>query len=1128
MHGVSVGLLIVLWASGAWAQCTTSKWVSTNDVDRYSAAKSWDPPVVPNNTGGTCFNVVIGANSTTIRMDLAAAAVTSFALGANRTFQVLPHGSYTVEGQATLEGILWANAGDFTAPQAVFSEKTSLRRAQVWADGGAQVRIGAPRYSAVDLKASSNLLSAKGQMNATKPSRLDLSALAVLDDSLSAQNGSYVHTILAQDGGVIDLAGLVEIKGPEGESILNVTADRGTIDLRSLATVSGRVAFRTDHGGKLHLGDFRAKAPIMITLAHANDLLVNGRDLDLGGTIRIANDGNAPMELSGDFTYAHQHNGETDVKLGESSISFLGVGPQELEVGGLDIGTTTAPAERRVIQKLLRGNFGFGRLVVGRPNQPTVVVLVDQIDNGNRYDFAGRDYAEALYLLGQVDPNDPKRQRALDGLYIERGSTLYLGGLSAYAMLDGKLTDLATLFAPKQAVIRGFPNGGGDLYLGLPDVNDCRNLIRNGGFENGVQPPAATSPLRPIAAGAAELAAWEVAQNSVNWTHEAQFTDAGAGQRFADLSSTLAGKGVLRQTIHTKPGALYHVWFDVAPHPQCPKEGGSVTVRVVGSGASPERFDVIPAGLVGPTPVMGSPRRVRWLTKTWRFTAQGETTTLEFAAGDDPSTAFSVALDNVVVLSPATDYPTDCFTLQKNWSLVQDTGIDPADKLTNDTTPELLLPFTKPVWAGADGIVIEGPAGVVLKSVSGWMSDTLRVTFPVPLLVDGRYTVTLQRTILDTLGESLNGGADDTVLSFTLDTTPPAVGAGSLLTRDATPSLAGEVQEVGVPVEVVVAGRIYAAQNNQDGTWTLSDNVLQPLADGAYPVDVMATDRAGNVGHGSGLLTIDTTPPVVRVDSLVTVDPTPQLTGKVDDPDARVEVTVGGTAYPARNNRDGTWTLPDDAIAPPLPSGTHEVKVVATDVPGNVGQGSGSLSLDATAPVAGVNALLTRDTTPALAGTVDDPNATVAVTVAGKTYAAQNRGDGTWTLPDNAITPPLADGVHEVTIAATDAVGNVGRFASRSLTIDTTAPIVVSFYLSTTDPSPELTGQVNDPQATVQVTIAGKTYTARNRGDGTWLLPGNTIQPALELGTYVVRVTATDLAGNQGVSKPCELEYVNP
>jgi hypothetical protein len=73
------------------------------------------------------------------------------------------------------------------------------------------------------------------------------------------------------------------------------------------------------------------------------------------------------------------------------------------------------------------------------------------------------------------------------------------------------------------------------------------------------------------------------------------------------------------------------------------------------------------------------------------------------------------------------------------------------------------------------------------------------------------------------------------------------------------------------------------------------------------------------------------------VDALTTSDPTPPLTGTVDDPDAFIDVIAGGATYAAANNGDGTWTVVDNTMDPALAVGTYEVVVHATDVAGNVG-----------------------------------------------------------------------------------------------------------------------------------------------------------------------------------------------
>ncbi|MBP1503059.1 type I secretion C-terminal target domain-containing protein, partial [Acinetobacter nosocomialis] len=163
---------------------------------------------------------------------------------------------------------------------------------------------------------------------------------------------------------------------------------------------------------------------------------------------------------------------------------------------------------------------------------------------------------------------------------------------------------------------------------------------------------------------------------------------------------------------------------------------------------------------------------------------------------------------------------------------------------------------------------------------------------------------------------------------------------------------------------------------------------------------------------------------------------TPALTGTVNDPTAKVVVTVDGVDYPAVNNGDGTWTLADNTL-PVLADGPHTVTVTATDPAGNVGTTNAVVTVDTTAPTVGLSDVTTNDSTPELTGTVNDPSATVVVTVNGVNYTAVNNGNGSWTLADDTL-PVLADGPHTVTVTATDPAGNVST-TSAVVTVDTAA-----------------------------------------------------------------------------------------
>ncbi len=335
------------------------------------------------------------------------------------------------------------------------------------------------------------------------------------------------------------------------------------------------------------------------------------------------------------------------------------------------------------------------------------------------------------------------------------------------------------------------------------------------------------------------------------------------------------------------------------------------------------------------------------------------------------------------------------------------------------------------------------------------------------------------------------------------------VSVKDVLTNDDTPPISGKINNPDAEITVIVNGDTYEAVNNGDGTWILPDNTVKPLDDGKHEILVIATN-GDSKSEDVGVVEVDTTPPVVTIEDEVTKDKTPPLHGTVDDPDAKVTVTVAGETYEAINNGDGTWTLPDNTIAK-LTDEEYTVVVQATDKVGNVGEDTGKLIIDTTPPNVTVDDLLTNDNTPPLHGTVDNPDAKITVTVNGETYEAINNGDGTWTLPDNTL-PPLSDGEYEVKAEAVDEEGNVGEGEGK-VTIDTTPPVITVDDLTTSDNNPPITGTVDDPEAKVTVTVNGETYEAINNGDGTWILPDDTIKELKE-GDYVVEAEATDKAGN--------------
>jgi LPXTG-motif cell wall-anchored protein len=120
-----------------------------------------------------------------------------------------------------------------------------------------------------------------------------------------------------------------------------------------------------------------------------------------------------------------------------------------------------------------------------------------------------------------------------------------------------------------------------------------------------------------------------------------------------------------------------------------------------------------------------------------------------------------------------------------------------------------------------------------------------------------------------------------------------------------------------------------------------------------------------------------------------------------------------------------------------------------------------------------------------------------------------------------SITPtsPIAEGVHNVTVTATDPAGNTSsESASLEVTIDITPPSCNANDLNGFELSPEVTGYVDDPDATVVFTIDSNDYTATNNS-GTWTIAAGTIGPNLAPGQdYTVVLECTDVAGNSATN----------
>ncbi|WP_278395985.1 BapA/Bap/LapF family prefix-like domain-containing protein, partial [Acinetobacter venetianus] len=258
----------------------------------------------------------------------------------------------------------------------------------------------------------------------------------------------------------------------------------------------------------------------------------------------------------------------------------------------------------------------------------------------------------------------------------------------------------------------------------------------------------------------------------------------------------------------------------------------------------------------------------------------------------------------------------------------------------------------------------------------------------------------------------------------------------------------------------LVAGGIIAAasgggsdnnnNNNGDTTPPNTDNV-------GFTVDSVTDDNTLNAAESAGDVTITGTLTNIPSDAATTV----------------VTVIVNGVSYLATvNAANGTWSVvvPGSGLLADSDK-IIEANAKFTDAAGNSSTvtDTQSYSVDVDAPNAPViNPINENDP---ITGTAE-PGSTVTVTFPdGSTVQVVTGPDGSWTV-DN---PGLNDG-DQVTATATDPAGNTSDPATA--TVDGLAPAITIDDIITNDNTPALTGTVNDPTATVTVTVDGVDYPA--------------------------------------------------
>ena len=357
--------------------------------------------------------------------------------------------------------------------------------------------------------------------------------------------------------------------------------------------------------------------------------------------------------------------------------------------------------------------------------------------------------------------------------------------------------------------------------------------------------------------------------------------------------------------------------------------------------------------------------------------------------------------------------------------------------------------------------------------------------------------------------------------------------------------------EAGQIVTVTLNGKNYNATVGSDGTWsvTLAANDVQALSEGNHTLTVNVSDKAGNGSSVTADFAVDTTAPVVTIDTVAGDDilntseqgQAQIISGQANGAAAGdvVTVTVGGQSFTGVVLADGTWSVGVPAsVLGALGEGNHTISVSVTDAAGNTGSTTHGITLSGNPPEFTIDAISQDNVLNAqeamqplsLTGTSNLPDGSaITVTLNNVSYQATVE-NGIWAVqvPVSDVLN-LANTLYTVSVSGTDSVGNSGS-AAATLLVDTVLPqVIINTFAgdnlvnnAEAGVDQTLSGRVTGAAAgdTVSVTVGGKSYTATVGSDLTWSvkIPSADLQ-AFGDGDLTFTASVTNSHGNTGTGE---------
>ncbi|UAN24255.1 Ig-like domain-containing protein [Enterobacter sp. JBIWA003] len=357
--------------------------------------------------------------------------------------------------------------------------------------------------------------------------------------------------------------------------------------------------------------------------------------------------------------------------------------------------------------------------------------------------------------------------------------------------------------------------------------------------------------------------------------------------------------------------------------------------------------------------------------------------------------------------------------------------------------------------------------------------------------------------------------------------------------------------EAGQIVTVTLNGKNYNATVGSDGTWsvTLAANDVQALSEGNHTLTVNVSDKAGNGSSVTADFAVDTTAPVVTIDTVAGDDilniseqgQAQIISGQANGAAAGdvVTVTVGGQSFTGVVLADGSWSVGVPAsVLGALGEGNHTISVSVTDAAGNTGSATHGITLSGNPPEFTIDTISQDNVLNAqeamqplsLTGTSNLPDGSaITVTLNNVSYQATVE-NGIWAVqvPVSDVLN-LANTLYTVSVSGTDSVGNSGS-AAATLLVDTVLPqVIINTFAgdnlvnnAEAGVDQTLSGRVTGAAAgdTVSVTVGGKSYTATVGSDLTWSvkIPSADLK-AFGDGDLTFTASVTNSHGNTGTGE---------